>query len=235
MLFEDVREVHLNFVNGRVNVSAWDEDAVEVSYTKHGEVDLIVENMGGKLVINEKPRRKFRFLGIIKAEEGWVEMELKVPRGVPVNARNVNGELIAEGVRFTEVTTVNGELIADGIRFTDVTTVNGEITLRNCEAELMKSVNGEIDAHLRVAGPLEVSTVNGDITVTIEELEGDVNVNCVNGDVTIRLTEFCDARIEAKKVNGDVELIGIPDGIIGTGEFPIRIKTVNGDVRVEVV
>lgn len=218
MLFEDVREVHLNFVNGMVNVSAWDEDAVEVSYTKHGEVDLIVENMGGKLVINEKPRRKFRFLGIIKAEDGWVEMELKVPRGVPVNARNVNGELIA-----------------DGIRFTDVTTVNGEITLRNCEAELMKSVNGEIDAHLRVAGPLEVSTVNGDITVTIEELEGDVNVNCVNGDVTIRLTEFCDARIEAKKVNGDVELIGIPDGIIGTGEFPIRIKTVNGDVRVEIV
>ncbi|ACS33861.1 DUF4097 family beta strand repeat-containing protein [Thermococcus gammatolerans] len=218
MLFEDVREVHLNFVNGRVNVSAWDEDAVKVSYTKHGEVDLIVENMGGKLVINEKPRRKFRFLGIIKAEEGWVEMELKVPRGVPVNARNVNGELIAEGVRFTEVTTVNGE-----------------ITLRNCEAELMKSVNGEIDAHLRVAGPLEVSTVNGDITVTIEELEGDVNVNCVNGDVTIRLTEFCDARIEAKKVNSDVELIGIPDGIIGTGEFPIRIKTVNGDVRVEII
>ncbi|WP_297552866.1 DUF4097 family beta strand repeat-containing protein [Thermococcus sp.] len=218
MLFEDVREVHLNFVNGMVNVSAWDEDAVEVSYTKHGEVDLIVENMGGKLVINEKPRRKFRFLGIIKAEDGWVEMELKVPRGVSVNARNVNGELIA-----------------DGIRFTDVTTVNGEITLRNCEAELMKSVNGEIDAHLRVAGPLEVSTVNGDITVTIEELEGDVNVNCVNGDVTIRLTEFCDARIEAKKVNGDVELIGIPDGIIGTGEFPIRIKTVNGDVRVEIV
>ncbi len=218
MLFEDVREVHLNFVNGRVNVSAWGEDAVEVSYTKHGEVEVIVENMGGKLVINEKPRRKFRFLGIIKAEEGWVEIELKVPRGVPVNARNVNGELIA-----------------DGIRFTDVTTVNGEITLRNCEAELMKSVNGEINAHLRVAGPLEVSTVNGDITVTIEELEGDVNVNCVNGDVTIRLTEFCDARIEAKKVNGDVELIGIPDGIIGTGEFPIRIKTVNGDVRVEIV
>ena len=219
MLFEDVREVHLNFVNGMVNVSAWDEDAVEVSYTKHGEVDLIVENMGGKLVINEKPRRKFRFLGIIKAEEGWVEIELKVPRGVPVNARNVNGELIA-----------------DGIRFTDVTTVNGEITLRNCEAELMKSVNGEIDAHLRVAGPLEVSTVNGDITVTIEELEGDVNVNCVNGDITLRLTEFCDARIEAKKVNGDVELVGIgQDGIIGTGEFPIRIKTVNGDVRVEIV
>ena len=218
MLFEDVREVHLNFVNGRVNVSAWGEDAVEVSYTKHGEVEVIVENMGGKLVINEKPRRKFRFLDIIKAEEGWVEMELKVPRRVPVNARNVNGELIAEGVRFTEVTTVNGE-----------------ITLKNCDAELMKSVNGEIEAHLPVAGPLEVSTVNGDIEVTLEELDGDVSVSCVNGDITLRLTEFCDARIEAKKVNGDVELVGISDGVIGTGDFLIRVKTVNGDVRVELV
>ena len=218
MMFEDVREVDLKATKGRIEIEGWENDHVEVNYTVHGEVEVIIENENGTLVIREKPKRKFRFVGIIKAEEGWVEMELKVPKGVPVKAKNVNGELTAKGVRFTEVTTVNGE-----------------IKLRDCEAEFIKTVNGEIEAHLSVAGPLEVSTVNGDITVTVEELEGDLSVNCVNGDITLRLTEFCDARIETKKVNGDVELVGIQDGIIGTGEFRIRVKTVNGDVRVELV
>ncbi|NJE55348.1 DUF4097 family beta strand repeat-containing protein [Thermococcus sp. 21S9] len=218
MMFENVREVDLKATNGRIEIEGWENDHVEVNYTTHGEVEVIIENENGKLVIREEPKRKFRFVGIVKAEEGWVEMELKVPKGVPVRAKNVNGELTAKGVRFTEVTTVNGE-----------------IKLSDCEAELIKSVNGEIEAYLPVAGPLEVSTVNGDITVTIEELEGDVSVNCVNGDITLRLTEFCDARVEAKKVNGDVELVGIPDGVIGTGDFLIRVKTVNGDVRVELV
>jgi len=217
-MFEDVKEVDLKATNGRVEIEGWENDYVEVNYTVHGEVDVVIENENGTLVITEKPKRKFKFVGIIKAEEGWAEIEVKVPKSVPVKAKNVNGELTAKGVRFT-----------------DVTTVNGEIKLRNCEAELIKSVNGEIEAHLPVAGPLEVSTVNGDITVTVEELEGDVSVSCVNGDIVLRLTDFCDARIEAKKVNGDVKLVGIPDGTIGTGEFRIRVKTVNGDVKVELI
>ncbi|NJE48647.1 DUF4097 family beta strand repeat-containing protein [Thermococcus sp. 9N3] len=218
MMFENVREVDLKATNGRVEIEGWENDYVEVNYTTHGEVEVIIENENGKLVIREEPKRRFRFAGVLKAEEGWAEIELKVPKGVPVKAKNVNGEIIAEGVRFT-----------------GVTTVNGEITLRNCEAELIKSVNGEIEAHLPVAGPLEVSTVNGDIEVTLEELDGDVSVSCVNGDITLRLTEFCDARVEARKVNGDVKLIGIQDGVIGTGDFIIRVKTVNGDVRVELI
>jgi len=217
-MFEDVKEVDLKATNGRVEIEGWENDYVEVNYTVHGEVDVVIENENGTLVITEKPKRKFKFVGIIKAEEGWAEIEVKVPKSVPVKAKNVNGELTAKGVRFT-----------------DVTTVNGEIKLRNCEAELIKSVNGEIEAHLPVTGPLEVSTVNGDITVTVEELEGDVSVSCVNGDIVLRLTDFCDARIEAKKVNGDVKLVGIPDGTIGTGEFCIKVKTVNGDVKVELI
>jgi len=217
MRFEDIREVDLKATNGRIEIEGWENDHVEVNYTTHGDVDLTIENENGTLVIREEPRRRFRFLSPF-GKEGWVEMELKVPKGVPVKAKNVNGELTAKEVRFTEVITVNGE-----------------IKLRDCEAGLIKTVNGEIEAYLPVAGPLEVSTVNGDVTVTIEELEGDVSVSSVNGDITLRLTEFCDARIETKNINGDVELVGISGGVIGTGEFLIPVKTVNGSVRIELV
>ena len=132
---------------------------------------------------------------------------------------------------------VNGELKARSVRFEDVITVNGEIGLKDCEAEKLSAVSGEINAHLTVAGPLQAKTVNGEIELTLEELDGDVEVSTVNGDIVLRLTEFCDARIIAKKINGEVKLVGIdPDEpIIGTGEFEVKVSTVNGDIRVELI
>ncbi len=217
MMFENVREVNIKATNGRIEIEGWENDYVEVNYTVHGETNVEVEERSGKLIIREEPKR--RFLNIFR-ESGWAEIEVKLPRKVRINAKSVNGELNARGVRFE-----------------DVTTVNGEIDLRDCEAEKLGTVNGEVRAHLAVAGPLRVSTVNGEIELTIEELEGDVEVGCVNGDIVLRLTEFCDASIVGKKVNGNVKMIGIEpdDPVIGTGEFEVKVSTVNGDVRVELV
>lgn len=217
MIFENVREVDIKATNGQIEIEGWENDYVEVNYTVHGEVNVEVEQRGSRLVIREEPKKKFPNL---LRENGWAEIEVKAPRSVPVSAKNVNGELKARGVRFEEVTTVNGE-----------------ICLKDCEAEKLSTVNGEIRAHLTVAGPLKASTVNGKIELTIEELEGDVEVSCVNGDIVLRLTEFCDARIISKRVNGDVKLVGInpDDPVIGTGEFEVRASTVKGDVRVELI
>ncbi|WP_456424085.1 DUF4097 family beta strand repeat-containing protein [Thermococcus sp.] len=217
MRFENVREVEINATNGRIGIEGWENDYVEVNYTLHGEVNVEVEQRVSRLIIEEEPRK--RFLNLLRGN-GWAEIVVKVPREIPVKARNVNGELKARGVRFE-----------------DVTTVNGEISMEDCEAEKLSAVNGEINAHLTVAGPLQAKTVNGEIELTIEELEGDVEVSTVNGDITLRLTEFCDARIVSKRVNGDVTLVGVdPDEpIVGTGEFEVKVSTVNGDIRVELI
>ncbi|ASJ09149.1 hypothetical protein A3L11_07865 [Thermococcus siculi] len=217
MMYENVKEVEIKAVNGRVEIEGWENDYVEVDYVIHGEVDVKVEQNGSKLIIKEEPKK--RFLNLI-GKEGWAEITVKVPKNVVVNAKNVNGELRARGVLFGEATTVNGEMI-----------------LKECQVGELSTVNGEIEAHLTVAGPLRASTVNGDLDITIEELEDDVEVSCVNGDITLRLTDFCDARIVAKRTHGDIELVGIdPENpVIGTGEYEVRVSTVNGDVRVELV
>ncbi len=217
MMFENVREVEIKAVNGHLDIEGWENDYVEVEYREHGEVDVEVEQKGSRLLIKEEPKKKFlNLLG----ESGWAEIELKVPKGVVVNAKNVNGELKARGVHFEESTTVNGE-----------------IHLEDCETEKLSTVNGEIKAHLTAAGPLKASTVNGELEITIEELEGDVEASCVNGDIVLRLTDFCDARIVTKRVNGDVKLVGIDpnDPVLGTGEFTVNVSTINGDVRVELI
>ena len=217
MIFENVREVEINATNGRIEIEGWENDHAEVNYTTHGEVNVEVEQKGSRLIIMEEPKK--RFLNLLRGN-GWAEIVVKVPRKVPVKARNVNGELKGRYIRFE-----------------DVTTVNGEISMEDCEAEKLNTVNGSINAHLTVAGPLQAKTVNGEIKLTIEELEGDVEVSTVNGDVTLRLTEFCDAAVITKRVNGDIKLVGIdPDEpIIGTGEFEVKVSTVNGSIRGELI
>ncbi|MBP1913039.1 DUF4097 family beta strand repeat-containing protein [Thermococcus stetteri] len=216
MIFENVKEVVIKAVNGKVEIEGWKDKRVEVNYTLHGDVDVKVEQRGSRLIVKEEPKKKL--MNLFKS--GWAEIHVKVPRNVIVNAKNVNGGLKARGTRFEEATTVNGE-----------------ITLEECEVKKLSTVNGEIRAHLTVAGPLRASTVNGDIEITIEELEGDVEASCVNGDMTLRPTDFCDARIVAKAVHGDVELVGInPENpVIGTGDYEVKVSTVNGDVTVELV
>ncbi|WP_457741930.1 DUF4097 family beta strand repeat-containing protein [Thermococcus sp.] len=215
MRFENVREVEVSIVNGRIELEGWGESHAEVTYTVHGEVNVEVEQRGSRLVIREEPRKRFHLFG---GREGWAEIGLKVPMGVPVKLGNVNGEVKARNVLFTEASTVNGE-----------------ITLENCKVEKLSTVNGRIKAHLPIAGPLKASTVNGEIELTVEELEGNVEIGCVNGSVTLRLSEFCDARIKLGSARGSVELIGIERGVIGTGEFEVKVGAVNGSVRVELI
>ncbi len=217
MMFENVREIWINAVNGTVRLEAWDEDHTSVSYTTHGEVEVEIQQEMSRLVINEKQRKKFRLFG---GRKGWAEIEVKAPRNTIIKARNVNGELYARGLRFQEAITVNGE-----------------IELDSCEAELLTSVNGTIKARLALAGPLTASTVNGELELDIEELDDNIQVSTVNGDIRLRLTDFCDAKITTKKVNGDVELVGInpEEPVIGAGTYDVRVSTVNGDVRVELV
>jgi len=217
VIFENVREVEINATNGKVRIEGWENDHAEVNYTTNGEVSVEVEQKGNRLIIKEEGKKKF--FNLIR-KGGWAEIEAKVPKSTVVKVRNVNGELKGRYIRFE-----------------DVTTVNGEMSIEDCEAKKLSTVNGSINAHLRVASPLKASTVNGEIELTIEELEGDVEVSTVNGDVVVRLSDFCDARIIAKNVNGEVKLVGIdPDEpIIGTGEFEVKVSTVNGSIRVELI
>ncbi len=214
MRFENVREIRVKAINGLISLEVWENDYAEVNYTVHGDVDVVLEQNGDVLRVEERPKKRFRLFG---GREGWADIDVRVPKRAIVWAKNINGEIKANGIRFT-----------------NVTTVNGEIELRECEAELIKTVNGEIRGHMLV-GPRKVSTVNGEIELTVEELDDDMNVNCMNGDVTLRLTDFCDARVRAKSVNGDVRFIGIDPAnpVVGAGTFEVEVSTVNGDVRVE--
>nr|WP_048149073.1 DUF4097 family beta strand repeat-containing protein [Palaeococcus ferrophilus] len=214
MMLENVKRVEISAVNGRLDIEGWDNDHAEVSYTVHGEAEVEVEQKGERLVIREEPKK--RFLNLL-GKSGWAEIAVKVPRKATVRASTVNGEIRAREVSFEKVSTVNGR-----------------IELENCEAEEISNVNGRVRAHLTLAKSLKAGSVNGPMEVEIDEFEGDAKISTVNGSIILALSDFCDARIKASRVNGVITFEGIdPENpIIGTGEFKVKVSTVNGSVVV---
>ncbi|AMQ19470.1 DUF4097 family beta strand repeat-containing protein [Thermococcus peptonophilus] len=214
MIFENVKEVDVSAVNGKVEIEGWENDHAEVSYTVHGDARVEINRRGGKLVIKEKPKKRFfNMLG----KSGWAEIIVKVPRNVPVIASSVNGEIRARNVSFEKVSTVNGR-----------------IEVEDCKAGEISNVNGRVKAHLALAKSLKASSVNGPMEVEIEELEGNAKISTVNGSITLSLSDFCDARIRTSRVNGAVTFEGTdPENpVIGTGEFEVKVSTVNGNIVV---
>ena len=112
--------------------------------------------------------------------------------------------------------TVNGDLRAKECTIEAIQTVNGNVSIENCDVERIQSVNGDIKAYF-------------------EELESDLHINTTNGDIKIKLTELADAIINFKSTNGEMRLFGLDEPTIGTGDFEINVKTVNGDLEVFLV
>lgn len=91
-------------------------------------------------------------------------------------------------------------------------TVNGEIRAKNVSFEKVPTVNGRMELENCEAG----------------------KISNVNGSITLALSDFCDATIRASRVNGAITFEGInPENpVVGTGEFEVKVSTVNGSVVV---
>lgn len=147
-------------------------------------------------------------------DDGAVDFEVRVPRGVRFAAHSVSGEIEATG------------LTAD----VDVGTVSGDVRVATTGLVEAASVSGSLNVRMGRAdwdGTLEFTTVSGDITVEMPAtLNASVHYNTVSGDfdsdwpVTMRST-----------FRGRGPGRANVDGTIGTGGRELRFSTVSGDVE----
>lgn len=140
-----------------------------------------------------------------------VEFTLRVPAGVHLDARTVNGGI--------EAHSLTGDVRAS--------TVNGGISVAASGAVEASTVNGSIDARsgrARWSGEIEFRTVNGSIEVTLPEGVGaEVEASTVNGSLS---TDF-PLTIQAGRIWGPRKM----EGTIGGGGGTLRLETVNGPIR----
>lgn len=203
----------LTNVNGSIAVEGWDRDAVEIHAVKTA-------------------RRSAADLALVHIdadrEPGRVSVSTIYPPESDVNVNVDYTVHVPRRIILEQLATVNGAVRVSGIEG------RGEL----------RSVNGDIDV-AGSAGGFSARTTNGGVHVELLRLapSGPVALETVNGSVALALPHDAAATVDARSLNGDfhsdlpMSLLSAysPRGVrgrLGAGSVPIRLRTVNGAIRV---
>jgi DUF4097 and DUF4098 domain-containing protein YvlB len=206
--------VHLENVNGDIDIVAWDKAEVSLEAEKRGKTDadlakvtLEIDSTPTKLSVKTKYAKASLF-GNVNAS---VRYKLMVPAGA----------------RLERIDSVNSDITVTGVRGSvNLDTVNGRVTATGLAA----------DARL--------DSVNGSLSAEFASLDGvrEVKLDSVNGRASVTLPKGAGASIDADSVNGSVSIdqqvkLGKVrrhslTGQIGTGGPEISLETVNGSISI---
>lgn len=209
--------IHLENVNGDIDIVAWDKNEVSLEAEKKGKTDedlakvtLEIDSSPSKLSIKTKYAKK----------SGWF--------GNHINASVRYRLMVPTGARLEKIDTVNSDITVTNVRGSmDLDIVNGSITATGLAA------NARLDS------------VNGSLRAEFASLAGvtEVKLDSVNGSATVTLPKDAGARIDADTVNGRISVdqsvklgkVGRRTftGQIGTGGPEIDIETVNGSISIK--
>jgi DUF4097 and DUF4098 domain-containing protein YvlB len=206
--------IHLENVNGDIDIVAWDQPEVALEAEKKGKTEADLAKV--TLEITASPSRLSITTRYAK-KTGWfsgnvdasVRFRLRVPAGV----------------RLEKISAVNSDLTVTGVRGpVTLTTVNGRITATGLAADArLNSVNGGLSANfssLDAVSRVKLASVNGSAKVTLPKGAGArIDADSVNGRISI----------EQPVTLGKVGRHSLT-GEIGRGGPDIAINTVNGSI-----
>lgn len=206
----------LQNVNGPVEVEGWDKNEVEIHAVK---------------MAKEKESDIERVSIEISARPDDVSVVTRYPQDEGVEVAVAYEVRVPHGARVEHLGTVNGTLKVAGVdAVEDLHTVNGNI-------EVYEG-GGSVHAH----------TTNGNLHLELLRVPADkgMTAETTNGSVQVALPQDTQANLEARSMNGSFyselpvsfESSQRPRetrGKLGKGGAPIRLSTVNGGIRIEIL
>jgi hypothetical protein len=207
-------------VNGRITAEASDGTAIEVTAERTAKAgsDESARELLGKIEMREEVGegrvrvevRAPRFSGMSGHEIKWT---VKVPRGVAVDLRTVNG-----GVRMTglqgdiRARSTNGGITAVGIV---ATSLDAAVTNGGVEIELAQAVS---------SGTYDIEAVNGGVSLTLPgDSKADISGRCVNGRISV---------VDLNLVESGEQTRRRVEGQLNGGGARVTLETVNGGVKI---
>jgi len=226
--------------NGSVEVSAWDQDSVDVSGTKYGPTQQAANDL--KIQTDTGPDSlSIRAVRPSERRGSWgARLAVKVPRRTmidliqtsngpihvtgcsgPARFRSSNGEIRIEAFEGSvEAQTSNGQVELTDVRGDAVArTSNGRIHADNLRGALQAHTsNSGITANLAAAAatdrPLRLETSNGGVDVTLpDKFDNDVRVSTSNAPITLHMPPGMNARVEARTNNAGI-----------SSDFEVRVQ-----------
>ena len=203
----------LRNVNGSVEVSGWERDAVEVRAVKSARRD---------------PRDLQRVRIEVEAKSDWVAVHTRYPYDEGVEVYVEYRVRVPQRVFLSKIATVNGAVRVSGVEATgELRTVNGNIEVFDSAGRLSThTTNGSVRLELRrleAGGPMALETVNGSVVLALPaDAAADLEVRTLNGDFRSELPITLEGSLSGRRFRGR----------LGSGGTPIRMRTMNGGIRV---
>jgi hypothetical protein len=208
-------------VNGKILAEASDGSSVEIRAERSAKAatDEAAKELLGKIEMREEVGgdrvrievRSPRTNGPAGHEIKWT---IKVPRGVAVDLRTVNGGVQMVGLEGdVRARSTNGGITGVGLI---TTSVDASVTNGGVDIELAKPI---------AEGNLALEAVNGGVTIKLpSESKADITGRCVNGGISTEQLPL-ETVGEQTKRRLDARLNG--------GGARVSLETVNGGVRIQ--
>jgi DUF4097 and DUF4098 domain-containing protein YvlB len=202
----------LQNVNGTVEVQGWDRDTVQIHAVKtaksrESDLDLVSIDVEARSSAVSVSTRYPQNEGV----EVAVEYTVRVPHGARVeHVGTVNGTLRVSGIEAVEeLRTVNGNIeVYDGGGSVHARTTNGNVHL---ELLHVQDKNGAV-----------AETTNGSVLLAVPaDTHADLEARCLNGNFFSELPVTFESTQRPRELHGK----------IGRGGVPLRLRTVNGGIR----
>jgi DUF4097 and DUF4098 domain-containing protein YvlB len=218
--------VDVENVQGRVDVTAWDRNEVELVAVIESDKDqLEYEATDQQVRIKvSRPDRKYRH-----DEDEDAILTLRVPKGARLAVDTVSADIRIAGVRGEQrIGTVSGTLDTQAYdEAVDVRAVSGDITVAGTGGKAVvrsESVSGSTAVE-GIRGSYEGKVVSGEIRATVAAASR-LRLGAVSGDIAVTSDLTPDARVDMESISGEIGLIVKPPV---NAEF--EIESFSGDIE----
>ena len=206
-------------VNGRITAEATDGDAVELRGERSvkatseeaardllSKIEMREEAGESRVRVEVRPPR-------MRNSGHEIKWTIKVPKGVSVDLRTVNGGVTMVGLRGdVRARATNGGIKGNGIVATNLDAV---VTNGGVEIELANAAS---------SGSIELESVNGGVELRLPaDSKADVTARCVNGGISV---EGLGVEVIGEQSRRKLE------GKLNGGGARVNLETVNGGVKI---
>jgi hypothetical protein len=208
----DSATVSLTNITGSITVEGWDQPQAEVKVIKEGGSAQDRQAVAVRLDSNRD----------------LLSLETSPTRSSPVE---IHYELkLPSHVRAVEITSADSEVKLSKMTGTIAVNVQGSaIELEDMSGALRtKIVKGETKATLSQSpsSPQELSSISGDIELLLDgDVNADISAETIDGD--IKADDSLELKVEKRPMGQSATVR------VGRGGVAIRIKTINGDIKIK--
>lgn len=207
-------------VNGRITAEPADGPDIEVRAERSAKSlsddqarDLLAKIEMREEVGNDRVRVEVRAPRINGPSGHEIKWTIKVPKGVAVDLRTVNG-----GVRMSALQgdirarSTNGGIVGSDL---NATSVDASVTNGGVEIDLASAPTG---------GSFDLESVNGGVSLSMPSTsKADISARCVNGGISV---DGLDVEVVGEKTRRRL------DGKLNGGGARVSMETVNGGVKI---